>query len=104
MAAICTRIVPFSGKERRGEVMRLHGRTIQPIARVTRVRWPGGVWEWHRPVAVEVREAGGVRRIPIRDTSGIVVVALVAVGCAIGVVGARALRRPPSVRRMRGEP
>ena len=86
---------PFSREEQRGEVMSLYGRTIQPIARVTRVRWPGGVWEWHRPVAVEVREADRMRRIPIRDVSRLAIIALLAAGGAV-VVGAS--RRPRTLR------
>ena len=89
MASLIT-LLPVRREERRGEPMHLHGRTIQPIARVTRVRWPGGVWEWHRPVAVEVREGARVRRIAIRSASGVYAVALFAVGCAIA---AGALRR-----------
>jgi hypothetical protein len=83
---------PIQSEERRAEPMTLHGRTIRPIARVVRARWPGGAWEWHRPVAVEVREGDELRRIPIRDTSRLAVVALVAAGCAFAVVASRLAR------------
>lgn len=83
---------PLRGEERRAEPMTLHGRTIRPIARVVRVRWPGGAWEWHRPVAVEVGEGDELRRVPIRDTSRLAVVAMVAVGCAFAVAASRRSR------------
>jgi hypothetical protein len=82
--------LPIHSEERRGEPVRLHGRTIAPIARVTRVRWRGGVWEWHRPVAVEVREGETLSRMPIRDPSRVITVALAAIGCAVAL---GALRR-----------
>jgi hypothetical protein len=83
---------PLRSEERRGEPMTLHGRTIRPIARGVRLQWPGGAWEWHRPVAVEVREGDELRRVPIRDTSRLAVVAMVAIGCAFAVAASRRSR------------
>jgi hypothetical protein len=53
----------------RGQPIHSTGRDITPVARVTRVTWPGGRFEWHRPVAVEIRAGDRVRRVPIRDVT-----------------------------------
>jgi hypothetical protein len=40
-----------------------------PVARLVRLNWPGGGIAWYRPACVEVRVDGGMRQVPIRDTT-----------------------------------
>jgi hypothetical protein len=57
-------------EERYGQPITCQGQEVTPIARVAQVTWrDGGRLEWHRPVAVEVRDEHGVRRVPIHDTT-----------------------------------
>jgi hypothetical protein len=84
--------LPRRGDEVRGDVLSLYGRQVTTIKRVTRIRWPGGMWEWQRPAAVEVRDGATVRRIPIRDTTRAVTLAALLVGLLIGVGALRASR------------
>jgi hypothetical protein len=83
------------GGEVRGAPLTAGTRQVTPVARVARVRWPGGGFEWQRPVAVEVREGDETRRIPIRDETrralGGIVLAVVAV-VALGTLADRWLR------------
>ena len=81
---------PLRSEEVRGDPLSLYGRQVTTLKRVTRVRWPGGVWEWHRPAAVEVREGATVRRIPIRNTTHAATFAAMAVGLLIGASVLRA--------------
>jgi hypothetical protein len=86
----------------RGNTVTAHGREITPIARQRTIAWPGGRAWRHTPLAVEVRERGLVRRIPIRDATprAILMVALAEV--AIGALIWRALaRRKSAVGRSR---
>jgi hypothetical protein len=61
-----------------GATLSRGGRDITPLARVTRLTWPGGELAWHRPVAVEVCANGQTRRIPIRDVTRLVQLASLA--------------------------
>lgn len=71
--------------ETRGQLIRAHGQEVTPIGRVRQFTWPGGGLIWHRPVAVEVRQADGITRLPIPNlTRQITTRALVVL--AIGVV------------------
>jgi hypothetical protein len=74
---------PVSREEVRGDPMLLQGYRVTTVKRVTRVHWPGGVWEWHRPAAVEVQRGAIVQRVPIRDTTRILMLATAA-GLVVG--------------------
>ena len=73
----------MSREEVRGDPMLLQGYQVTTVKRVTRVRWPGGMWEWQRPAAVEVQRGATVRRVPIRDATRILMLAT-AVGLVVG--------------------
>ena len=61
----------------RGEPITTAGsQVVTPIARVTALDWPGGGLAWARPVAVEARDGTRVKRIPIRNLTRWVLVAL----------------------------
>ncbi|HEY7832013.1 MAG TPA: hypothetical protein VIG30_00495 [Ktedonobacterales bacterium] len=69
-----------------GSVLRQQGREVTPVARVVRIAWRGRQVEWHRPLAVELREGGAVVRIPIHNATRRAVVSLLLSGCALGTL------------------
>jgi hypothetical protein len=99
VAAFLTTSALLKGEERRSDAMTLQGQTIRTVSRVRRVRLRGGVWEWHRPVAVEVHTPDGVRRLPIRDVSRAATWAIGAAGLMLGVGLTRRLRARTAIER-----
>lgn len=86
----------------RGQPIHSNGADITPLARVTRIAWPGGRFEWHRPVAVEVRAGDSVRRVPIRNVTRLAIVATVAACLTLGgAMMYRATRARPARRNVR---
>jgi hypothetical protein len=81
----------------RGHPLRSAEREIIPVARATRLTWPGGRLEWHRPVAVEVRFGDSVQRIPIRNWTRLAVLMSLGVCLTLGGVTAywASRERPP---------
>jgi hypothetical protein len=69
--------------ETRGEPIEAYGREITPIGRVLQVRWPGGGYTWHRPVAIEASQGDEVYRLPIHDVTmrSIIMMALTGLTC-----------------------
>lgn len=61
-----------------GEPREAWGRQITPVGRVLQIRWPGGGYTRHRPLAVEIRQGDEVSRLPISDVTmrSIIVIAL----------------------------
>jgi hypothetical protein len=84
--------LPLRREEIRGDPMSFNGRQVTTLKRVTHVHWPGGVWEWHRPAAVEVRDGATVRRIPIRDATRAATFAAMVIGFLVGASVLRASR------------
>ncbi len=68
----------------RGSTVTRHSREITPIARQVTVTWPGGRVLWQTPTAVEVRERGRVRRIPIRDATSRLILTIALAELAAG--------------------
>lgn len=62
------------------------GRQITLIGRALQVKWRGGGFTWHRPIAVEVQQGSDVRRLPIRDTTRIAMVSIVLAGLLLGLL------------------
>lgn len=62
--------------EVRGPVIRHGDQRITPIARAARLSWRRGRVEWHHPLAVEIADGDGIRRIPVHDTTRRVMVGL----------------------------
>ena len=73
----------------RGVPIGISGRQITPVARVISMRWPGGGFTWNRPVAIEVRQGGTVRRLPIHDMTTRVTLTIVLSGLALSALIAR---------------
>lgn len=72
---------------------------VTPEARAWIVRLPFGGLVWHRPAAVRIEGAGGSRRVPIRDHTGLAFLGLLALafaaaaGVALSLLGGRRKRR-----------
>lgn len=79
----------------RGPTLSQPGQEVTPLARVIQLTWPGGITEWRRPVAVEVRRGNRVRHIPIRDATRRAQVIIALTGLAICglATAARVLQR-----------
>ena len=82
----------------RDPVIRLAGRQVTPVARVTRVAWQGGALEWYHPLAVEIADNEAsqpnlpTQRIPIHDATrramlGMLLAALLVAAALEGVTG-----------------
>lgn len=53
----------FSGT--RGQPLRIQGREITPVGRLTHMTWAGGGILIHRPLAIEVRQGDTTQRYPL---------------------------------------
>jgi hypothetical protein len=73
-------------EELRGRAITVQGSAITPIAQMVAIRWPGGQVAWQTPRAVEVREQGRIRRIPIRDTTARIMLAMILAECGLAAV------------------
>jgi hypothetical protein len=80
----------------RGEPLTSQGYAVTPVTQIARVTWPGGRLEWRRPLAIEVRDAQGVRRLPIHDATRSAMLGLFAAGFTLflgsGLIARAALR------------
>jgi hypothetical protein len=61
-------------------------RTITPQARVMSVRLPFGGFVWNRPAAVLVEENGRIQRLPIPDSTRMMILAAAAVSTAVALL------------------
>jgi hypothetical protein len=75
----------------RGSTIPAHDREITPIARLVTVAWPGGRVLWQTPVAIEVRERGQLRRIPIHDATPRAILVMALAEAVLGALIWRAL-------------
>jgi hypothetical protein len=82
--------------ETRGEPITASGRQITPVGRVFQVRWPGGGFIRHRPVAIEVRQGDVMQRVPIHDATRRATSAIILAGFAVVVIGSSWMRRVKS--------
>src|SRR5205085_10467537 len=82
--------------ETRGEPIMAFGRQITPVGRVFQVRWPGGRFIRHRPVAIEVLQGDVMQRVPIQNTTRRITTTLMLTGLAIFVIGTAWMRRATS--------
>ena len=62
---------------------------ITPVGHRLSLEWPGGGLAWLRPVAVEVTGDGAEMRVPIRDVTRAVVLALLAASALVGLIVSR---------------
>jgi hypothetical protein len=85
--------------EVRNKPITTYDREITPIEGVFQVSWPGGVFLWQRPVAVEIQQGDVVRRLPIRDVTRRATISIRLVGLAIGVLAASWMRLKKAGRR-----
>ncbi|HZO72513.1 MAG TPA: hypothetical protein VFB60_09955 [Ktedonobacteraceae bacterium] len=69
------------------------GRQITLIGRTLQVRWRGGGFAWHRPIAVEVQQGNDVQRLPIRDTTRIAMVGIALTGLLFWLLASLWLQR-----------
>lgn len=60
----------------RGRPVTVGYRTITPVARSLRVRWPGGGSTWSGPDAVIVEGEGATERIPVANVNAWILGAL----------------------------
>jgi len=79
--------------ETRGKSVTAFDRQTTPVGRVVQVRWPGGSFTWHRPVAVEVRQGDTILRLPIHDVTFRAIGAIVLTGLAAVVLISLLMRR-----------
>jgi len=56
-------------EESKGKPIAVFGREITPVERILQVRWPGGWYNWYRPIAVDVREGDEVRCLRIHHAT-----------------------------------
>jgi hypothetical protein len=70
-------------REVAGEPVLAHRLKVTPLSCALSVRLPGGAFVWHRPVALLVEGDGETTRLPIRDPSRRVQVALALSGLAL---------------------
>jgi hypothetical protein len=83
-----------------GDAVSAQGLRVTPVGHRFSMEWPGGGLAWLRPVAVEVSGAGAERRVPIRDVTRLIVLALPAAGALAGLIVSR---RAASMRHERYE-
>ncbi len=87
--------------ETRGKTLTAFDRQITPVGSVVQVRWPGGSFTWHRPMAVEVRQGDTMHRLPIHDATLRAITTVVLAGFSIVVLVSLSVRRARSRRRRR---
>jgi hypothetical protein len=80
-------------RDERGQAITMGGIELIPVERVAEGRWRGGTLIWRRPIAVDVRQAGTVRRIRIYDATRLAVAAIIAAEVAVGLALWGAARR-----------
>ncbi|HKV60106.1 MAG TPA: hypothetical protein VJO32_17575 [Ktedonobacteraceae bacterium] len=56
---------------------------IVPLAKVVKVRWPGGAFIWHRPAAIEVQQGDSERKLSIQNATRRANFAIVFTGLAL---------------------
>ncbi|TMF46734.1 MAG: hypothetical protein E6I32_11255 [Chloroflexi bacterium] len=66
---------------------------IVPVARVVKLRWPGGGLNWNRPAAVEVQQGQSSRRVPINDATSRTIFTIVLTGLAVALGMSTFLKR-----------
>jgi len=67
----------------RGEPITTRYGQIVPLARVVKLRWPGGGLNWNRAAAIEIQEGQSQRRLPIKNATSRTVFTIVLTGLAI---------------------
>ena len=70
-------------KTSRGEPITTRYGQIVPLARIVKLRWPGGGLTWNRPAAIEVQEGQSQHRLPIRNATSRTIFTMVLTGLAI---------------------
>jgi hypothetical protein len=86
--------------ETKGKSVTAFDKQTTPVGRVVQVRWPGGSFTWHRPVAVEVRQGDTIHRLPIHNVTLRAIGTIVLTGLAVVVLISLLMRR---VRPRKGE-
>jgi len=90
-------------REVRGEPLTLSGWRITPIKRVVHIAWPGGVWLWQRPIAVEIQEGESLRRMPVHNSTRRAILGLALSAALVAIVASRR-RRTRGRREQEREP
>lgn len=75
-------------KETRGTPITAFGHQLVPIGRAIHVRWPGGGFVWHRPIAIETHQGNGTHRVPIHDPTRRAMRAIALTGLLIAALAA----------------
>jgi hypothetical protein len=73
-------------EETRGTPSAQPDQQITPIARVVHLTWPGGRFDWYRPVAVEVTHRDRTRRIPIRNVTRQIMAGIILAELVLGAL------------------
>ena len=72
--------------ETRGNPVETSNKQTTPIGRVIQVQLPFASLTWHRPVAVEVHQEDTMYRLPIYDSTSVVISAIILTGLATVLV------------------
>ncbi|HET9999617.1 MAG TPA: hypothetical protein VFQ36_01905 [Ktedonobacteraceae bacterium] len=67
----------------RGEPIVTRYGQIVPLARVVKVRWPGGALILNRPSAIEVQQGQSRRRMPVQNATARANFAIILTGLAL---------------------
>lgn len=67
----------------RGEPITTRYGQIIPVARVVKVRWPGGGLNWNRPAAIELQQGQSRQKLPISDATSRTIFTVFLSGLAI---------------------
>lgn len=67
----------------RGEPITTRYGQIIPLARVVKLRWPGGGLNWNRPAAIELQWGQSRQKLPIKDATSRTIFTIVVTGLGI---------------------
>jgi hypothetical protein len=70
-------------KTSRGEPITTRYGQIVPLARIVKLRWPGGGLNWNRPAAIEVQQGESQQKLPIKNATPRAIFTIAVTGLAI---------------------
>ena len=71
----------------RGEPITTRYGQVVPVARVVKLRWPGGGLNWNRAAAIEVQQGQSQQKLPITNATSRIIFTFVltALGITLGL-------------------